>query len=74
MSVEATLIREISASTVCDLAKCSLLSNASKLEERCAEFIKNCIINKIPIADMKLHDKDFAIKMLTNFCCNVTET
>uniref|UniRef100_A0AC34FNM1 BTB domain-containing protein n=1 Tax=Panagrolaimus sp. ES5 TaxID=591445 RepID=A0AC34FNM1_9BILA len=61
--LENNLISEIDETTVCQLANCSLLSNASNLKEKCAEFIQKCVDEKTPVSDFSLLDKDFALKL-----------
>uniref|UniRef100_A0AC34FRK4 BTB domain-containing protein n=1 Tax=Panagrolaimus sp. ES5 TaxID=591445 RepID=A0AC34FRK4_9BILA len=61
--LENNLISEIDVSTVCQLTNFSLLSNASNLNQKCAEFLQTCLDKKTPVSDFSLLDKDFALKL-----------
>uniref|UniRef100_A0AC35F1M9 BTB domain-containing protein n=1 Tax=Panagrolaimus sp. PS1159 TaxID=55785 RepID=A0AC35F1M9_9BILA len=69
---ESQLIREIDESNVCILANISLLSNCTKLKERCADFIRDCMKTK-PIKDLDSLDTDFAMKMFKNAFYHVSK-
>uniref|UniRef100_A0A914Z0R0 BTB domain-containing protein n=1 Tax=Panagrolaimus superbus TaxID=310955 RepID=A0A914Z0R0_9BILA len=71
--LEAELISEIDESNVCLLTNCSLYSNASKLKENCAEFLRDCLESKKPVCDIDILDKDFASNLFKNAFCYVSE-
>uniref|UniRef100_A0A914YGH1 Uncharacterized protein n=1 Tax=Panagrolaimus superbus TaxID=310955 RepID=A0A914YGH1_9BILA len=71
--LEAELISEIDESNVCLLTNCSLLSNASKLEEESAEFLQHCLKTSNPVADFDLLDKNFAMNLLKNSFYHVSK-
>uniref|UniRef100_A0AC34G7C0 BTB domain-containing protein n=1 Tax=Panagrolaimus sp. ES5 TaxID=591445 RepID=A0AC34G7C0_9BILA len=62
--IESELISEIDETTVCQLANCSLLSNALNLKEKCAEFFQTCLNEKNHVTDLDILDEDFAYEML----------
>uniref|UniRef100_A0AC35F4T4 BTB domain-containing protein n=1 Tax=Panagrolaimus sp. PS1159 TaxID=55785 RepID=A0AC35F4T4_9BILA len=70
--LEKYLISVINEITVCRLTNAALLSNASKLEMKCKEFLKSCLKTK-PIADFDILDKDFALNLLKNSFSHVPE-
>uniref|UniRef100_A0A914QX96 BTB domain-containing protein n=1 Tax=Panagrolaimus davidi TaxID=227884 RepID=A0A914QX96_9BILA len=70
--LEMYLISVLNEITVCRLTNAALLSNATKLEMKCTEFLKSCLKTK-PIADFDILDKDFALNFLKNAFCHVSE-
>uniref|UniRef100_A0AC35FGI6 BTB domain-containing protein n=1 Tax=Panagrolaimus sp. PS1159 TaxID=55785 RepID=A0AC35FGI6_9BILA len=62
---EKYLISVLNEITVCRLTNAALLSNASKLEMKCKEFLESCLKTK-PIADFDILDKEFALNLLKN--------
>uniref|UniRef100_A0AC34FXC1 BTB domain-containing protein n=1 Tax=Panagrolaimus sp. ES5 TaxID=591445 RepID=A0AC34FXC1_9BILA len=71
--LEAKLISEIDETTVCRFINASLLSNALKLEKKCTKFLQICLDKKTPILDIRILDRDFAMKLLENAFCNVSK-
>uniref|UniRef100_A0AC35ETP6 BTB domain-containing protein n=1 Tax=Panagrolaimus sp. PS1159 TaxID=55785 RepID=A0AC35ETP6_9BILA len=70
--LEKYLISVLKEITVCRLTNAALLSNATKLEMKCTKFFKSCLKTK-PIADFDILDKDFALNLLKNAFCNISE-
>uniref|UniRef100_A0A914PGA4 BTB domain-containing protein n=1 Tax=Panagrolaimus davidi TaxID=227884 RepID=A0A914PGA4_9BILA len=70
--LEKYLITVLNEITVCRLTNAALLSNATKLEMKCTEFLKSCHRTK-PIADFDILDKDFAWNFLKNSFSHVSE-
>uniref|UniRef100_A0AC34FUW1 BTB domain-containing protein n=1 Tax=Panagrolaimus sp. ES5 TaxID=591445 RepID=A0AC34FUW1_9BILA len=70
--LEAYMITVIDDSNVCQLANCSLLTNALKLEKKCSEFLQGCLKNPKPISDFDLIDKDFAFNLLKDYFYHVS--
>uniref|UniRef100_A0A914QZF0 BTB domain-containing protein n=1 Tax=Panagrolaimus davidi TaxID=227884 RepID=A0A914QZF0_9BILA len=69
---EKYLISALNEFNVCRLTNAALLSNATKLEMKCTEFLKSCLKTK-PIADLDILDKDFALNLFKNAFCYVSE-
>uniref|UniRef100_A0A914Y052 BTB domain-containing protein n=1 Tax=Panagrolaimus superbus TaxID=310955 RepID=A0A914Y052_9BILA len=72
-NLESYLISEINESNVCLLTNCSLLSNASKLEEKCTKFLRDCFKSTKPICDVDVLDKNFALNLFKNAFCHLSE-
>uniref|UniRef100_A0AC34GG48 Uncharacterized protein n=1 Tax=Panagrolaimus sp. ES5 TaxID=591445 RepID=A0AC34GG48_9BILA len=70
--LESYMITVIDESNVCQLANCSLLTNALKLEKKCYEFLQGCLKNPKPISDFDLLDKDFGMNLLKGYFCHVS--
>jgi hypothetical protein len=62
--LEIYLISLTDVVTVCRLTNAALISNARKLEGKCAEFLRECFLQRNPICDFDLLDKDFAMNFL----------
>uniref|UniRef100_A0AC35FW91 BTB domain-containing protein n=1 Tax=Panagrolaimus sp. PS1159 TaxID=55785 RepID=A0AC35FW91_9BILA len=58
--IEASLIPKLSLPNVCELANVSIITNSSKLKEKCREFLVNCISADIRIPNFDILDDDFA--------------
>uniref|UniRef100_A0A914PT68 BTB domain-containing protein n=1 Tax=Panagrolaimus davidi TaxID=227884 RepID=A0A914PT68_9BILA len=72
--VEPLLFTQISAANVCRLTNASVLSNSSKLKNKCMEFIMAAMASKTPISDIEIIDKDIALKILQNSFYEIVET
>uniref|UniRef100_A0A914QUV3 BTB domain-containing protein n=1 Tax=Panagrolaimus davidi TaxID=227884 RepID=A0A914QUV3_9BILA len=64
--IETYLIKKISPSNVCSLAKSSVSIKNSKLYDFCFNFLLKCLKETTAVADMDLLDKETALKLLKN--------
>uniref|UniRef100_A0A914QF21 BTB domain-containing protein n=1 Tax=Panagrolaimus davidi TaxID=227884 RepID=A0A914QF21_9BILA len=71
-NLETYLITVLNELTVCRLTNAALLSNATKLETKCTEFLKDSIKKK-PISDFDILDKDFALNLFKGTFCHMSE-
>uniref|UniRef100_A0A914Q063 BTB domain-containing protein n=1 Tax=Panagrolaimus davidi TaxID=227884 RepID=A0A914Q063_9BILA len=71
-NLETYLITVLNELTVCRLTNAALLSNATKLEMKCTEFLKDSIKTR-PISDFDILDKDFALNLFKSTFCHMSE-
>uniref|UniRef100_A0A914PMB1 Uncharacterized protein n=1 Tax=Panagrolaimus davidi TaxID=227884 RepID=A0A914PMB1_9BILA len=72
--VEPFLIAQISAANVCRLTNSSILSNSTKLKNKCMEFMEKFFASKTPLSDIEILDKDILVKIVQNSICKNVET
>uniref|UniRef100_A0A914P3T6 BTB domain-containing protein n=1 Tax=Panagrolaimus davidi TaxID=227884 RepID=A0A914P3T6_9BILA len=63
---ELHLIAQISAANVCHLTNSSILSNSTKLKNKCIEFMEECLASKTPISDIEILDNAILTKIVQN--------
>uniref|UniRef100_A0AC35F7Y9 BTB domain-containing protein n=1 Tax=Panagrolaimus sp. PS1159 TaxID=55785 RepID=A0AC35F7Y9_9BILA len=64
--VESHLIDQISAANVCRLSNASILSNSTKLKNKCIESLRTFIESKTALSDLEILPNQIAVQILQN--------
>uniref|UniRef100_A0AC35FTQ1 BTB domain-containing protein n=1 Tax=Panagrolaimus sp. PS1159 TaxID=55785 RepID=A0AC35FTQ1_9BILA len=72
--VELNLGNNLSVSNFCEIVNFAISVNASKLKNKCMDFLICCFFKKIDVPKIEEIDKDFVAEARKNILCHFCET
>uniref|UniRef100_A0AC34FR33 BTB domain-containing protein n=1 Tax=Panagrolaimus sp. ES5 TaxID=591445 RepID=A0AC34FR33_9BILA len=73
-NIEDFLGAKITISNFCETANCAVAANATKLQNRCMDFLINCMFKKAFVPNMETLEKSFQKKVFINFFGHKSES